>query len=175
MKAVQSLVASGATSPITVSQARTVTILRSALEPPWGLQDMEVAFLEPEPSGQRGLDHMVSALRTIGLREKRCFELCLAGQSEALVWDGARTAGPLRARSSRLADLSMEPLQAHNIARCVCASDAWLGASLGLGAFLYLAASPLTPLAAVSGVLAILVRFAERHGQKGLLTELLVR
>lgn len=90
VKVMQSLVASGLRSPIAVEQTRRVTVVRCAGYLPWGLKDLENALVNPDPHELRAVNHLVAALRVVGLSEKRCFEICLAEGREGLVWDGAR-------------------------------------------------------------------------------------
>ena len=88
VKAFQSMIASGGVAPIAVLQTRRFTEMRRATQLGWSLADLEEAFFTPEPSGNRSIDHLVSALWVVGLKDKRGFEVSLPGQPQALLWDG---------------------------------------------------------------------------------------
>jgi hypothetical protein len=89
-KVVQSAIAFGVETPLAVGQTRRVTSVRFAGKPACAQADLEAAFFDPHPTGVRAIDHLTKALWAVGLKEKRSFEIALAGDSEALVWDGAK-------------------------------------------------------------------------------------
>ncbi|MCA9780964.1 MAG: hypothetical protein KC800_29800, partial [Candidatus Eremiobacteraeota bacterium] len=55
----------------------------------WTLDEVESAFFTPEPGADRAMNHLVSALWTVGVGKRRGFLLTLPGFSEGLLWDGA--------------------------------------------------------------------------------------
>lgn len=56
----------------------------------WTLDEVEEALLDPNYSEDRGLLHLVTALRVVGFAEKRAFWLEIPGLSEKMVWDGSQ-------------------------------------------------------------------------------------
>ncbi|MCA9776777.1 MAG: hypothetical protein KC800_08680 [Candidatus Eremiobacteraeota bacterium] len=56
----------------------------------WSLDQIEKALLEPSPSEDRSVNHLVAALRGVGFNERRGFWLGLPDCEEALTWDGER-------------------------------------------------------------------------------------
>ena len=88
VKVFQSLIADGTKSPIEVEQTRRVTTLRCRTECSYDLDTLEAAYFNPEPSKLRSLKHLTSALWSIGVNEKRGFQLTLPGHTTTLFWDG---------------------------------------------------------------------------------------
>lgn len=54
----------------------------------WSLDQVEAAFFTPEPGEDRALNHLMSALWTVGVGKKRGFLLTLPTLTEGLLWDG---------------------------------------------------------------------------------------
>jgi hypothetical protein len=55
----------------------------------WTLEQLESAFFTPEPGEDPAVNHLMSALWTVGVGNKRGFLLTLPELREALLWDGA--------------------------------------------------------------------------------------
>lgn len=87
LKVVQALVASGA-QELESFQGRKATVFRWRQALRWTIDKFEQAFYSPDPSPEPGIRHLVTGLRSVGLQEKRNFELQLAVSFRKLSWDG---------------------------------------------------------------------------------------
>jgi hypothetical protein len=88
IKLIQAAVASADVRSIKVELTKREARFHFYAQQSWTLQDIESAFFDPEPGPRRDLNHLVSALRAVGLGEKRAFLITPAGDQESLFWDG---------------------------------------------------------------------------------------
>lgn len=87
LKIVQAAVASGA-ERLEIKQTPTDTLFGFNSPGAWSLARLEQAFLDPRPSGDPGLDHLVIGLRAASLNDGRPFQIRFPGGGESLVWSG---------------------------------------------------------------------------------------
>jgi hypothetical protein len=90
LKMVQAAVAGGVAQAIRVDQTYSETRFYFSVSAQWKLSTLEDAFFEPEPEQDRSLDHLKRALWTVGLNQKRPFQINLPGFQDMLVWTGER-------------------------------------------------------------------------------------
>ncbi len=88
LKVVQAAVATGICRGIKVTLGRNHQSFTLAGVTKWTIDSVEAALLDPDSSGDRALDHLVAAMRSVGFSEKRGFWLALPEQHDALLWDG---------------------------------------------------------------------------------------
>lgn len=85
LKVVQAVVASGAPQlVITLGSTGTTFEWKEG----FGLDELESAFFSPEPSPSAALDHLRTALWTVGYANMRPFQYRPAGSTRSLVWNG---------------------------------------------------------------------------------------
>ena len=89
VKIVQAIVAAQTTERIDVLLKSNETHFCFPAESAWTIDEVEASFFDPEPGTSRSLNHLISGLWYIGLKEERAFQLSFPGQSESLVWDGS--------------------------------------------------------------------------------------
>ncbi|MFN8606500.1 MAG: hypothetical protein U0931_03145 [Vulcanimicrobiota bacterium] len=85
LKVVQAAVA-GAASALRIDLGSTGS--HFYWESPFGLDELENAFYDPEPSGSSALDHLRVALWSVGYANMRPFQYRPAGSRQSLVWTG---------------------------------------------------------------------------------------
>jgi len=88
VKVVQAAVAAQTTSPIRVDVTRNEARFFFRPGRAFTLDGIEEAFYKPEPGSDRALNHLVNALWSVGIADKRSFCLALPQSSTKLVWDG---------------------------------------------------------------------------------------
>lgn len=89
VKVVQCAVCVENQSEIRVQQTVRETRFGFDCPPSWTLDVLEGAFFTPESGDERSMNHLMSALWTVGVGKKRGFLLTLPERTEALLWDGA--------------------------------------------------------------------------------------
>ena len=87
LKIIQAAVALGCTA-IEVLQTRHKTVFLIAGTEGWDSDYIAERFWDIEPSRDRSLDHLKTALWRVGIHEKRSFELRLPGSRHSLAWNG---------------------------------------------------------------------------------------
>ncbi len=86
LKVVQAAVASGALSvKVQLTKDRAFLIWRPDCH--WSADQVESAFPNPSPTPDRALNHLLAALRAVGVGQSRKFQIKFPGRS-CLVWDG---------------------------------------------------------------------------------------
>lgn len=88
VKLFQSAIASGAKREFSVVLGKRVSMFEFDIEKEWNLDELRESFFNPEPSGIRHLDHLLSALWAVGVSDKKAFQLTIPGCHDSLVWDG---------------------------------------------------------------------------------------
>lgn len=87
LKMVQALVAGGTSSEIVISATSEDLSVCGPFPSDWVPESIMRAFLTPEPSEVRSLQHLVVGLRVVGLEQKCPFEIHWA-DGRRLLWDG---------------------------------------------------------------------------------------
>jgi hypothetical protein len=87
VKLIQSAVAAGVESAVVrLGRQSNEFCLTGRLN--WTFDELEQALLDPEYGARREILHLVTALRSVGISQKRGFSIELATDDDALVWDG---------------------------------------------------------------------------------------
>lgn len=105
LKLVQAAVCSEGAQAIRITQTRSYTEFVLDANPGWELSTIvEAVFSVGEPP-TRGLKHLVVALRTVGIRDKRPFNVALEGADRSLYWSGLEFSydAPLPLKGVRIA------------------------------------------------------------------------
>lgn len=88
VKTIQAAVSGGVEGPIRVDQTSKETRFYFACEREWSLDLIEEAFFQTEQTDLKSINHLVSALWVVGVKDKRAFQITLPWEQECLVWDG---------------------------------------------------------------------------------------
>lgn len=88
LKLVQTAIATGQCESLDFLFSRKTIILRCHGVCLWSPEDIEKTFWEPEPTNDRALNHLKTALWNIGIHQRRSFEISWPGMSETLLWTG---------------------------------------------------------------------------------------
>lgn len=88
VKVVQAAVSGGCCHAIDVEIGRKESRFTFQAPPEWTPDALETYFFTPEPGTEDSLNHLTSALWTVGVGRKHGFQLSVPGEIESLLWDG---------------------------------------------------------------------------------------
>jgi hypothetical protein len=164
VKMVQSIVASGSEAPIRIDLLAT-RIQFYFKSPGFTLDDLEAAFYDPQPSPNRCLRHLLSALWAVGLHHQWGFQVAFPSQTSTLIWDGHQLQRLESEQTRDVACVTIAPLRKKSGLSWV-AGVAWSGSRnaeilLALSRYCYTCPVPLN----VDGRRLDSLQLAPQHGQ----------
>lgn len=110
VKIIQSIVAGKAGEQIKVEICST-SIRFYFTKLGFSLQDLEAGFFNPEPSSDKALSYLLSALWVIGIGKRWGFQVALSGEKPTLIWDGGELRKVESERARTHSFITIAPLE----------------------------------------------------------------